>query len=224
MDDLIKEKIIAALKKRINNDLSHDFGHAYRVMGLATRIANEENADLDIVIPAALLHDSIVYKGTDNYRNEHDESAQFARNVLSAISEYPKEKIEEVAYAISVCSYSKGAVPSTLEAKVLQDADLLESTGAVSIMRTFASSTPMHIKSFYNMEDPFCENRRPSPDKYSMDLFFQRLLLVSKRLHTETAKKMAKHRDRFLRAFIREFKEELRESNAYPVRENSRLK
>jgi uncharacterized protein len=224
MNSSTKEKLIAALKKKLNNDLSHDLGHAYRVMGLAMQIAAKENADSDIIVPAALFHDSIVYKGTNDYYKEHEESAEFARKTLLTVKEYPKEKIEKVAYAISVCSYSKGAVPSTLEAKVLQDADLLESTGAVSIMRTFASSTPMHIKSFYNMEDPFCENRRPSPDKYSMDLFFQRLLLVSKRLHTETAKKMAKHRDRFLRAFISEFMEELRESNAYSLRGNSRLK
>ena len=215
MDDLIKEKIIAALKKRINNDLSHDFGHAYRVMGLATRIANEENADLDIVIPAALLHDSIVYKGTDNYRNEHDESAQFARNVLSAISEYPKEKIEEVAYAISVCSYSNGIMPESLEAKVLQDADMLESTGAISIMRTFSSSMPMHVEAFYSFDDPFCVSRKPDPMKYSLDLFYQRLLRVSARMHTKSAKIMATHRDEFLHTFINELKQELGEVNKY---------
>ena len=216
MNNAIQEKLITALKSKLDNDLSHDIGHAYRVMGLAMQIAEKENADIDIIVPAALFHDSIVYKGTKNYYQEHEESAEFARNILLGIKGYPKEKIEKIAYAISVCSYSKGIMPSTLEAKVLQDADLLESTGAISVMRTFASSTPMHIKSFYNIEDPFCENRGPSPNKYSMDLFFQRLLLVSKRLHTETAKKMAKRRDEFLRVFINEFKEELRESNALP--------
>ncbi len=66
-----------------------------------------------------------MYKGTENYHNEHEESAEFARRALLSIHEYLKEKIEKVVYAISVCSYSKGIIPNTLEAKVLQDADLL---------------------------------------------------------------------------------------------------
>ncbi len=213
MGDSIKERFISALKERINNDLSHDFGHAYRVMGLAARIAKEENADLDIVIPAALFHDSIVYKGTENYYKEHAESAQFARDVLSKIQEYPQEKVEKVAYAISVCSYSTGILPETLEAKVLQDADMLESTGAVSIMRTFGSSMPMHVEAFYNVEDPFCESREPEPTRYSLDLFYQRLMKVSARMHTESARRIAKHRDEFINTFINEFRQELEEAD-----------
>ena len=184
-------------------------------MGLAVKIAREERADLDIVIPAALFHDSVVYKGTDNYRKEHEESAKLAEEVLLTIPEYPKEKIREVAYAISVCSYSKGIVPRTIEAKVLQDADMLESTGAISIMRTFGSSMPMHVKAFYNMKDPFCERREPKPMKYSLDLFYQRLMRVSKRMHTKSAKRLTKHRDEFLKVFINEFRQELEETNKY---------
>ncbi len=215
MDDPIKGQLIAFLKKRINNDLSHDFGHAYRVMGLAIRIAGEEGADLDIVIPAALFHDSVVYKGTDNYHKEHEESAKFAEEALLTIPGYPKEKIAKVVYAISVCSYSKGIVPRTIEAKVLQDADMLESTGAISIMRTFGSSMPMHVKAFYDINDPFCERREPEPMEYSLDLFYQRLMRVSKRMHTKSAKRLAKHRDKFLKMFIEEFRRELEETNKY---------
>lgn len=212
MDGSIEKRLIAALKKKLNNDISHDFGHAYRVMGLAIRIANGEGADLDIVVPAALFHDSIVYKGTEDYYKEHDESARFAKETLLTIPEYPKDKVEKVAYAISVCSYSKGLMAETLEAKVLQDADMLESTGAISIMRTFGSAVPMHTESFYNLNDPFCEHREPEPSRYSIDLFYQRLMRVSTRMHTESAKKMAKHRDEFLYAFVNEFKKELEES------------
>ncbi len=215
MNNPTKNKLVAALKEKINNDLSHDIGHALRVMGLARRIAIEENADMDIVIPAALFHDSVVYKGTENYHKEHEESAAFARDLLSSIPEYPKEKIEKVEYAISVCSYSRGIMPDTLEAKVLQDADMLESTGAVSIMRTFGSAMPMHVYAFYDLEDPFCERREPDPAKYSLDLFYQRLLRVSSRMHTDSARRMAKQRDEFLKVFIDEFRRELEETNEY---------
>jgi uncharacterized protein len=57
MDDSTRERLETILKERIDNDLSHDFGHAFRIAGLAERIAKDEGADLEVVIPAALFHD-----------------------------------------------------------------------------------------------------------------------------------------------------------------------
>ncbi len=211
MDNKLKNKLIGIAKKYINNDLSHDFSHAYRVMNLATKIAIAEKADLDIVVPAALFHDIFVYKGSPKYNVEHEESAKFAGKMLLKIKEYPKEKIEGVVYAIIVCSFSKNIKPKLLEAKVLQDADLLESTGAVSIMRTFGSSTPMHINSYYDLKDPFCHKRKPNDRKYSLDLFFTRLLKAGDRMHTKTAKRLALRRNAFLKEFINEIRDEIKE-------------
>ena len=217
MNTKLKEELFEILKQKIESntlkDLAHDSGHAYRVLNLAVQIAKKEKADIDIIVPAALFHDSIVYKGTEKYPLEHVESADFARNILESIKDYPKEKIEKVAYAITICSYSKGITPITKEAMVLQDADLLESTGAIGIMRSFASAVKMHAVSLYNIEDPFCERRVSDPSKYTLDLFFQRLMRISYRLHTQTAKKIAKRRDRFLKLYISELRKELEETS-----------
>lgn len=210
MNKQIEEKLIGIVLDNIHNDLSHDFGHIYRVYKLATKIAIAENADLDVVIPAALFHDIFVYKGTGITRDEHVDSSNFAEKTLLQISNYPKEKINMVKYAISVCSFTKGIIPDTLDAKVLQDADLLESTGAISIMRTFASAVTM-TKLFYNKDDPFCEQRKPDPTKYAVDLFFFRLFLAQGRMHTKTAKNMAIRRTEFLKQFISELRLELDE-------------
>lgn len=214
MNDKLKAKLIAIAKTRINNDLSHDFGHIYRVMKLAVKIAIAEKADLDIIVPAALFHDIFVYKGTARYALEHRESAQFARETLLKLNGYPKEKIDEVVYAIQVCSFSKGITPKLLEAKILQDSDMLESTGAISIMRTFGSSMPMHMVAFYDLNDPFCRNRKPNSRRYSLDLFFTRLLKVDKRMHTEIARKMAAKRTKFLKRFLSEVRQEIDEASA----------
>ena len=128
MNHKLKNNLINVAKKHINNDLSHDFNHAMRVMNLAVKIAVAEGGNLDIIIPAALFHDVIVYKGSHKYHIEHRKSAEFAKNTLFKIREYPKEKIKLVEYSILVCSFSKNIKPKTLEAKILQDADLLEST------------------------------------------------------------------------------------------------
>ncbi|MCK9344648.1 MAG: phosphohydrolase, partial [Candidatus Pacebacteria bacterium] len=107
-------------------------------------------------------------------------------------------------------SFSKGITPDLIEAKGLQDADRLEATGAISIMRTFASSGQMN-RPFYSPEDPFCENGH-TDFRSGIDLFYRRLLIVEKTMHTELAKKMARKRTQFLEKFLEQFREELVDS------------
>ena len=213
MNKKLRKNLIGIAKTRVRNDLSHDFNHLYRVLKLAERIAKSENADLDVIVPAALFHDIIVYKGTSKAKYEVAESASLATKILKNMKDYPQSKIKQVVYAISVCSYSKNIKPETLEAKVLQDADLLEATGAISIMRTFSSSIIMHIKSFYNPIDPFCKKRQAEDRIYSLDLFFARLLVVNKRINTKAGRQIAKRRISFLYKFLNELNLELEESD-----------
>lgn len=84
----------------------------------------------------------------------------------------------------------------------------MEATGAISIMRTYSSTGQMK-NPFYNAEDPFCKNRKPDALKFALDLFYERLLKVTERMHTKTAKKIAKRRTDFLIKFLEEFKLEL---------------
>jgi uncharacterized protein len=114
-----------------------------------------------------------------------------------------------VCEAIRSCSFAKGIVPNQLEAKILQDADGLESMGAISIMRTFASTGQMG-RQFYNPEDPFCRKRNPDAIKYALDLFFTHLLVVESRMHTQSAKHIAKRRTAFLKRFLKELERELK--------------
>ena len=88
-----------------------------------------------------------------------------------------------------------------LEAKILQDADRLEATGAISIMRTFSSTGQMRSP-FYHAEDPFSEMRKPNAHEYGLDLFYTRLLLVEDMMHTTSAKMIASKRTAFLKLFL----------------------
>lgn len=212
MNAKLRSKLIAITKDNVKNDISHGFDHISRVLNLAEKIGKIEKADLDIIIPAALFHDIVVYKGSAKENKEVEESAAIALKILKSMKEYPQDKISDVIYAISVCSFSKNISPKTLEARILQDADLLEATGAVSIMRTFGSGPVMGNRAFYNSEDPFCKKREPDDKLYSLDLFFTRLLIAKNRMHTKTAKLIAKRRTIFLRNFLNELKIELDES------------
>lgn len=197
--------------RQIKSDPSHDFEHVIRVLNMAMKIGRGVKADLDIVIPAALFHDTVVYrKDSPESRNEANESAEVTAQILEKIKNYPKEKIDKVKVCIQQCSFTKGIVPDLLESKVLQDADLLESTGVLSIMRTFSSCGHMN-RPLYNSRRPFYE--KDEKDFYSgVGLFYRRLLIVDKRLHSKMAKQIAKKRTAFLRTFLKQLETELKES------------
>lgn len=213
MTDSIKADLIKIAESRqIKGDPAHDFQHVRRVLNLSVKIAKSVKADLDIVIPAALFHDTIVYrKDSPESKSEADESAEVAANILHKIAGYPKEKVDKVKACIKECSFSKGIKPVLLESKVLQDADRLEATGAISIMRTFSSCGQMN-RPLYDPKDPFCENGHEE-FRSGIDLFYRRLLIVGKTMHTDMAKKMARSRTKFLEKFIEQLKGELKESD-----------
>lgn len=212
MNKQLRKTLIRIAEREVVNDPSHDVNHALRVLALSEKIAKRESCDLDIIIPAAVFHDIINYPKNHHKRlYSSDESARQTKKILKQLNSYPKHKIDKVCETIRLCSFTKGLTPDFLEAKILQDADSLEAMGAISIMRTFSSAGIMN-KTFYDATDPFCKRRKPNDSKYALDLFFTRLLVVQRRLHTETAKKMAERRVKFLKTFLRELRFELSES------------
>ncbi len=193
----------------LKNDVSHDIRHAMRVLANAEAIGRQENADMDVLVPAALFHDIIVSsKDSPKSKKDAGRSAALAGRLLKRLG-YSDEKIGKVCYSIENCSFGKGT-PDSLEAKILQDADRLEATGAIAIMRTFGSAGSMNLP-FYDEGDVFAGHRKPDSLRYAFDLFYTRLLLVKATMHTKTARELARRRTDFLYEFIKEFEEELKE-------------
>jgi uncharacterized protein len=209
-EDLKNELITIAKEKIPSDDVSHDFEHALRVLSNVEKIASEEGGDIDVLVPAALFHDLIVYpKNHPDRLKSQEESANAAATILKSFN-YPQEAVEKIKTCILECSFSKGIVPNLLESKILQDADGLEATGAISIMRTYSSTGQMK-RPFYNPDDPFCKNRPADASHFALDLFYARLLMVEGRMHTKAAKKIAKRRTEFLNIFLEELALELNE-------------
>ncbi|HEY5589118.1 MAG TPA: HD domain-containing protein [Candidatus Paceibacterota bacterium] len=212
---MLIDKLLLKLVKTEIIDPSHDGNHVQRVLNMAVKITQKENADMEVIIPAAIFHDAVIYQKNDE-RNKiaTEKSSEFAKKVLEEITDFPKHKISHVMDCILECSYSKGMKPSSLESAILQDADRLEATGAISIMRTFSSGGQMGLP-FYNPEDPFRENSDPSNTEFGLDLLYKRLYLVSEGMNTETAKRIAIRRHKFLKTFEKELRIELEEMGVY---------
>lgn len=187
------------------DDTTHDFLHTYRVLQLAERIAEGEGGDIDIIVAAALFHDVIVHpKFGSKSSDSQEDSAQEAARLLGGLEWYPQEKIPVVQEVIRRCSFTHFVAKDTLEQGIVHDADLLESSGAVAIARTFAYAGITN-HAFYNPEDPEAKNRPFDSSKYALDLFGSRLMIVREKMHTETGRKMLERREVLVKAFYDEF-------------------
>lgn len=206
MLDKVERKVIKLLDGR---DSAHDSQHIKRVYKNAEVIGRREGADMKILLPAALLHDLVVYpKGSAKTSKSADDSADMAEKLLKSYR-YPQDKIDKICYCIRTHSYSKRLVPATLEAKILQDADRLDALGAIGIARTF-SVGGSERRSFYNPDDPFWKSSRELDDReWTLDHFRTKLLKLKDSMHTKTAREMAQERARFMELFIKQLQKEL---------------
>jgi uncharacterized protein len=191
------------------NDPSHDPSHTSRVLEQAKRFAIIEHASLSVVIPAAVFHDVVNYRKDDpRSGGAVDESAAVAETFLRARG-CSESACKRVGAAIRTCSFSRGIRPTSIEGMVVKDADLLEQSGAIAIMRTFASCGQMN-RSLFDRKDPFAQHRPLSPSEFGLDLFEARLLRIREHLSTEAARITLDTRERFLLTFVDQLRQELR--------------
>jgi len=116
-------------------DAAHNFEHVLRVLRLAERIGQAEEADMEILRAAVLLHD-VARVAEDAGGPCHAEAgAERAREILAGHAE---DKVEAIARAIHTHRFRRSAVPQTLEAKILYDADKLDAIGAIGVARAYA--------------------------------------------------------------------------------------
>jgi uncharacterized protein len=206
MHDKIKKEVKRMLQGR---DPAHDINHIMRVYKNAKLIGSCEGSNMEILLPAVLLHDLVAYpKRSAKSSKSSDESADVAENILQRDG-YPQDQINQICYCIRAHSYSKKLIPSSLEGRILQDADRLDALGAIGIARTFSVGGSEN-RTFYNANDPFCKSNRELDDmQCTLDHFQLKLLKLENFMHTRTGKKIARERTRFIRLFIRQLQREI---------------
>ncbi|MDQ3883654.1 MAG: HD domain-containing protein, partial [Thermoproteota archaeon] len=166
--DIIERKVKKMLAGR---DPAHDFYHIMRVYKNAKLIGRCEGSNMEILLPAVLLHDLVVYpKGSTKSFRSSDESADLAEDILQN-QDYSQDQIKQICYCIRTHNYTKGLVPESLEGRILQDADRLDALGAIGIARTFSVGGSQK-RAFYNANDPFWRDDRKLDDvQWTLDHF-----------------------------------------------------
>jgi uncharacterized protein len=197
------EKLSAA-----GGDAAHDLEHVRRVVRNARALAAAEGANLEIVLPAAWLHDCVTVPKDSPQRAAASRLA--AAQAIDWLREWgwPDALLPDIAHAIEAHSFSAGIAPRTIEAKVVQDADRLDALGAVGLARCLMLGGELG-RPLYAAQDPFCEQRPPDDRAACVDHFYTKLLKLETTMQTASGREEAKKRTEFLRRFLDELKREI---------------
>ena len=194
----------------LNNEGSgHDWWHVFRVTNNAIEIAKYEEADIYICELAALLHDI-----ADGKLNESEEAGQKRVHTWLVDNGVSSETLDHVMDIVSKMSFKGGNQKedvSTLEGKIVQDADRLDAMGAIGIARVMCYpghvGRPIHDPAMKPRENLTLEEYRNGKDTAIMH-FYEKLLKLKDTMNTSYATKLAQGRHEFLKVYLDQFYQE----------------
>jgi uncharacterized protein len=187
---------------------SHDWDHTLRVHRLCRFIGTAEGADLLVTEAAAYLHDvGRDHQDRANGRLCHAEKgAAIAREMLQT-SRIATHRRENIIHCIAAHRFRNGDPPSTLEAKVLFDADKLDAIGAVGVARAFLFAGELGAR-LHSPEVDVARAPAYSVDDTGYREYVVKLSKIRKRIITATGRRLADERHRFMTVFFERFLEE----------------
>lgn len=202
---------ITYVKKELEHaEGGHDWWHIERVWKNAKLIAGAEPVNIFITELAALLHDIADAKFYDGDENV---GPQKAKQFLEKLP-VNKEIVNHVENIIRHISFKGGNFTNSFyspELAVVQDADRLDALGAIGIARAF-NYGGFKNREIYN--PAISPNLHMSKEAYkksnspTINHFYEKLLLLKEKMNTETGKKLAKERHRFMESFLEQFYKE----------------
>jgi len=208
MASSIIDKTCKFVEDKLSGDGSgHDWWHIFRVWTLAKKIAVEEKAQVEIVELGALLHDIADWKFHDG---DDSIGPAIAREFLNNQNVEPNVS-DSVVEIISTVSYKGAGVATpmkTLEGKIVQDADRLDAIGALGIARTFAYGGYKNRLIYHPDEKPVLHESYEDYKKnegHTINHFYEKLLLLKERMNTNTGKRIAEGRHKFMQSFLDQF-------------------
>lgn len=193
-------------------DSAHDFEHILRVMHMAERLARAEGGDVDVVRAAALLHDiarheedTAAKSGEPNASPPPDHAEVSANDAQAFLVKQGADAqfAARVRAAILSHRFRGTAQPTSLEAKILFDADKLDSIGAIGVARAYAVCGALNQKLYSEPPTETVATRAQHNDEHTpMDEYHVKLKHLRDRFFTPTAQKIAGARDAYMRGFF----------------------
>jgi len=194
-----------------------EYLHTIRVLNYALQILSTENeADADVVIAAAILHEIGRGKGTGEWFDlgrSHAARGSDKGYALLIENGYYEETSRHAADCILTHSLKSETPPQTLEAKIVFDADKLDMTGAVRTARAICSLLPGQEPFYLLDDDGFpLSGKKKEPASLIRD-YRQRLDKISKVFHTGKAQRIALRHQKTMDDYFSNFYKEINKNH-----------
>ena len=203
-----EKKLLAFVQIEMGQDQAHDVNHILRVVKTAKNLCHSEGAKLEVVLPAAYLHDCFSLAKDHPDRSKSSEMAAHKALQFLHSLDYPSQYYDEIAHAIIAHSFSANIKPKTLEAQIVQDADRLDALGAIGIARCIQVSASLGVD-LYHHEDPFCLERAPNDRTSAVDHFYTKLFKLKESMNTHSAKVEAAKRTDYMKEYLNQLSMEV---------------
>ncbi|EIU5789280.1 HD domain-containing protein [Listeria monocytogenes] len=198
-----QEEIIIAAQQWMQSHFEkeatgHDWEHIKRVWHLSKQIQAVEGGDKFTIELAALFHDYNDSKLTEDPLQATEIITTWLRE-----KEIPEDVISKIIRIIQAVSFKNGKNPihaSTIEEKIVQDADRLDAIGAIGIARTFTYGGARN-REIANQNHP---------ENTTLQHFYDKLLLIQEQLKTTTAQEIAVEKQKIMQDFIHALEKELK--------------
>ena len=194
----------------------HGPDHTERVHKTALHIGRLMGAKLDVLSAAALLHDiGRRYETREQGKICHAEKgAELAREILGKLN-FEQTLISEITHCIETHRYRGSKVPQTVEAKILYDADKLDSIGAVGIGRAFlfAGQTGAKLHNESDVDILACKPYSKEDTAYRE--FKVKMSKIKDRMLTPEGKRLAKERHNFMEVFFERLERETKGAESF---------
>lgn len=214
------EKIIEIVQDKLTCS-AHNLDHVFRVYSLCLLLAKyEKDVDLEILIPAALLHDIARVEESQDKTGKIDHAvlgSSVAEDILKKL-EYEDEQIKEIKHCIITHRFRTGNEPKTIEAKILFDADKLDVIGASGIARTFMLAgqfgqrlTIDQALDAYIKSNTSQNGRLKDVSKHTPFIEYEvKFKKIPDKLYTEKARELGKERLKFMDEYFNRLMAEIK--------------
>lgn len=207
--DRLRRTVRVRLRRQAS-DLAHDHSHVERVYGSATRLAGAlieaegTDVDQDTLEAACLLHE--IGRGAERRGEARvDATLRVAEEMLRAdgLGELVWPVCETLAQHLT-----PGRDPESPEARLLNDADVLEELGAIGLARAIVEAVAAATPLLYDPEDPDARGRALDEATYLIDRLPVRHLGLASACSTAAGRAEAERRARVLAAYYKAFLKE----------------
>lgn len=187
----------------------HGPDHVERVHRVALYIGEQMGAKAKVLSAAAILHDIGRIHETNNKGKlcHAVKGAEMAKKILRELA-FSEDLIDKIIHCIAAHRYRGDNIPESLEAKILFDADKLDSIGAIGIGRAFLFAGQCGAR-LHNHENKIEGTKAYTVEDTAYREFKVKMCKIKDRMLTPIGKKLASERHAFMELFFNRLEREI---------------